>query len=130
MTNYKKILLAGAGLIMFAIGTIGVLLPVMPTVPFYLVAAVCFAKSSDKLDRWFKGTQLYKQYIDRFFVDKSMYLGIKILLTILGTAAAVGAFIFCYARHWTAPCIVTCILWVEMIIYLFFMIKNKKNTSS
>lgn len=35
----------GAGIVSFALGTIGIPLPIMPTVPFYLLAAFCFARS-------------------------------------------------------------------------------------
>jgi len=36
--------LAG-GLIALALGTLGIVLPLLPTVPFYLLAAFCFARS-------------------------------------------------------------------------------------
>ncbi|MDE8653082.1 YbaN family protein [Novosphingobium album (ex Liu et al. 2023)] len=35
----------GAGILAFALGTIGIFLPVMPTVVFYLIAAWCFSRS-------------------------------------------------------------------------------------
>ena len=35
----------GAGLIAFAVGTVGIALPLLPTVPFYLLAAFCFTRS-------------------------------------------------------------------------------------
>ena len=37
------------GVIAFALGTVGTVLPVLPTVPFYLLATWCFAKSSRRL---------------------------------------------------------------------------------
>jgi len=35
----------GAGIIALALGTVGIALPLLPTVPFYLLAAFCFARS-------------------------------------------------------------------------------------
>lgn len=43
---------ATIGLIAVALGLLGVLLPLLPTVPFLLLAAFCFARSSERLHSW------------------------------------------------------------------------------
>ncbi|MGR3712821.1 MAG: YbaN family protein [Shimia sp.] len=40
------------GLISLGLGLIGVVLPLLPTVPFMLLAAFCFARSSDRMHNW------------------------------------------------------------------------------
>ncbi|ORX85279.1 hypothetical protein LY90DRAFT_36391, partial [Neocallimastix californiae] len=48
-----RIILTIIGCISFGLGSIGIVLPILPTVPFYLLALVCFANSSERLHDWF-----------------------------------------------------------------------------
>ena len=47
--SIKKIVFIVLGCICLALGTVGVVLPILPTVPFYLATAFCFANSSERL---------------------------------------------------------------------------------
>ncbi|MFP1643532.1 YbaN family protein [Pontitalea aquivivens] len=47
-----RILWLIAGLVCFALGVIGAFLPLLPTVPLMLLAAFCFARSSERLHNW------------------------------------------------------------------------------
>ena len=48
----KRQLFLAAGLVSLALGGIGVILPLLPTVPFVILAAFCFANSSPRLESW------------------------------------------------------------------------------
>lgn len=78
MKNIKKYLYITVGLIAFALGAIGVVIPVLPTTPFLLVASYCFTKGSDKFNLWFTNTKLYKNHLKGFVEDKTMTLKEKL----------------------------------------------------
>lgn len=51
-----------AGWAFVAFGTAGVFLPLVPTTPFLILAAVCFARSSERFDVWLRGSRLFRPY--------------------------------------------------------------------
>ncbi len=78
----KKVVYLVVGLLCFGIGSVGIVLPILPTVPFFLVASFCFMKSSEKLDKWFKSTKVYKKHVLRFKEQKGMTLKAKLCILI------------------------------------------------
>ena len=68
----EKILYIVLGCIGVGLGAIGAVLPLIPSVPFLLLSAFCFAKSSDKLNNWFTNTKLYKNNLETYVKGKGM----------------------------------------------------------
>jgi len=75
--HIKKIIYITIGCISLGLGTIGSVLPFLPTVPFLLLSAFCFAKSSEKLDMWFKSTKIYKNNLESFVRGAGMTYAYK-----------------------------------------------------
>ncbi len=59
----KRQLYLLAGLASLALGGIGVLLPLLPTVPFMILAAFCFANSSPRLEAWLVEHRIFGHHI-------------------------------------------------------------------
>ena len=53
-------------------GCIGIVLLILPTVPFFLLTVFCFANSSQKLHDWFIGTKMYRKHLEFFVQRKDM----------------------------------------------------------
>ncbi|PKL41070.1 MAG: DUF454 domain-containing protein [Spirochaetae bacterium HGW-Spirochaetae-1] len=73
-----KTLFVIVGLLCLALGLIGVVLPVLPTTPFVLLAAALFIRSSDSLHRRLLASPLFGKYISDFSEKKGMTMRGKI----------------------------------------------------
>ena len=80
MKSIKKYLYITVGLISVVLGAIGVILPVLPTTPFLLLASYCFARGSERFNNWFINTKLYKNHLDSFVKERAMTLKDKICI--------------------------------------------------
>ena len=82
--NIKKVLYVILGCIGVGMGAVGAVLPLLPSFPFLLLAAFCFARSSEKLNNWFINTRLYKENLESYVQGKGMTrkTKIKIMVTV------------------------------------------------
>jgi len=90
-----RLLWAMAGVLFVAVGTVGVILPLLPTTPFLLLAAYCFARSSPKLHDWLLNHRSFGPMIsnwDRYgSIDRrSKCIAMIVILMTLGISVAIG----------------------------------------
>jgi hypothetical protein len=64
--NFPKPLLVSIGIVCVGLGSAGIVLPLVPTTPFLLLAAACFAKSSDRFHAWLLGHRRFGPVIRNY----------------------------------------------------------------
>lgn len=75
------------------LGAVGIVLPILPTTPFFIAASCLFAKGSQRFHKWFLNTKLYRRYIEQPVKNGCLERKAKkhIMLT-LGIVFALGIF--------------------------------------
>lgn len=120
----KKSIYIVLGFVGVGFGALGAILPILPTVPFLLMAAVCFGKSSERLYTWFVGTKLYKDNLESYVQGRGMTWKTKIRIMIIVTLTmSVG-----FAMMGQVPVgrIVLGCVWLFHIWYFSFKVKTLK----
>lgn len=112
------------GIIAMSLGAIGVILPVLPTTPFLLLAAFCFAKSSKRFHSWFTQTNLYKNYLESFVEERAMTLRTKV--TLLAFASSMLLLAMYFMQNWYLRFFLVCLM-VFKYYYFIFRIKTIRN---
>lgn len=77
------------GLTSLALGIAGVVLPLLPTTPFVLLSAYCFARSSPRLHDWLLGHTIFGPLISNWEQHRAISPRAKVL-AVLSMAAVVG----------------------------------------
>ncbi len=95
------------GTISLILGIIGIVLPILPTTPFLLLAAACYAKSSKKFYDWLLNNKILGAYIRNYIEGKGMPIKVKIFtISLLWITILISAFLFIQ------------ILWVRIVLII------------
>ena len=120
----KKIIYITLGCIGLGLGAVGAVLPLLPAFPFLLLAAVCFAKSSQKLHNWFLSTKLYQNNLATFVKGQGMTWQTKIRIMITVTILMTIGF-FVMNQIVVGQIVLGCV-WLFHIFYFIFGVKTFK----
>lgn len=120
--NIKKILFIMVGCISLGVGAVGAVLPLLPSFPFLLLAAFCFAKSSEKLHNWFTSTKLYKDNLENYVKGEGMTRKTKIRIMVTVTILMSVGFVMMHAVP-VGRIILACV-WIFHVLYFVFGVKT------
>lgn len=113
-----------AGMISFGAGALGAVLPLIPTTPFILLAAFCFARSSRRLNEWFRSTKLYETVFEGLLTRKAMTLSAKLKL-LIPISVLLGVS-FLLMESVPVGRIVVAAIFIGHVVYFGFMVKTEK----
>lgn len=122
--NIKRILWMMLGCLGVALGAVGAVLPMLPAFPFLLLAAVSFARSSERLHHWFTHTKLYKKNLESYVKGKGMTWTTKIRVMITVTLLMSFGFTMMFWRGIYIPCMILAGVWIFHIIYFLVGVKT------
>ena len=118
----KKILYIILGCIGVGLGAVCAVVPMLPAFPFLLLAAFCFARSSEKLHNWFVGTKLYKDNLEDYIAGRGMTWKTKIRIMVTVTLLMSVGFIMMHAVP--VGRIVLTGVWVFHMVYFIWGVKS------
>lgn len=119
-----RALWAIGGFICFGLGMLGALLPVIPTVPFLLAAAFFFARSSQRINTWFKSTRLYHTVLEGYVGKRTMTRKAK--LTVLLPVTILLLLSFLLMGDVPIGRIVVALVWIGHLVYFGFVVRTEK----
>ncbi len=121
MKNIFNGICVGLAFLCVGLGAVGIVLPFLPTTPFFLVAAALFAKGSKRFHRWFTGTALYRKHLEPFVESKSMTMKKK--LSVLAMVTALLTIGFIMSPIWHARVVIVIVALAHYYVF-FFRIKT------
>lgn len=100
---YKKLIkvfLITVGTVSLGFGILGIFLPLLPATPFFLLAAVCYSKGSDKLYNWLLENRYFGSYIKNYRENKGVPLRAKITAIIFLNITMGYTILFVVHQFW------------------------------
>ena len=95
LTGFKKYFYLISGILLVAIGVIGIFLPALPTTIFLILASACFVKGSPKANEWLRNHKVLGQYLRNYQDKTGLTVKAKVFnITFLWLMILISAFIF------------------------------------
>jgi len=120
-----RIVLTVAGTVCVALGAAGIVLPILPTTPFLLLAAACFARSSPRLHAWLLQHRRLGPYVAGFLDGRGMPAGKKriAIVTLWFFIAASSAIVLVQAGLTVASGLTVAVLAVVALLVTWYILR-------
>ena len=123
--NPIKVIWIVFGTICLILGSIGIILPILPTVPFFLATLFCYGNSSETLKQWFINTRVYKKNLESYVKKEGM--NIKTKLSIIISVTIMMSIGFIMMKGVPVGRIIITVIWICHFIYFIFIVKTVRD---
>ncbi len=96
-----------AGSFCLLLGTVGIFIPLLPTVPLLILAAICYGRSSERCYLWLVGNRVFGRHLDDYLHGRGVSWKAK-----AGTLVLLWGVIAPTALLLISP------LWVQVLLFL------------
>lgn len=122
-----RVLLLAAGSVFLALGLVGIAVPVLPTTPFLILAAICYGRSSTRCYRWLVTNRVFGRHLDDYLHGRGVSWKVK-----------AGALVFLWGVITTTAVVVVETLWLRILLFAIaagvtvhvLMLKGKRGAGS
>jgi uncharacterized membrane protein YbaN (DUF454 family) len=105
------------GMLALALGVIGIFLPVLPTTPFVLLAAACFARGSQRFHRWLLEQCTFGPIVREWEQYRSIPYRTKLTAVVLMTLTFGASIVFFVQPGWLK--LVLALIGVGLAVWLY-----------
>ena len=118
---YKNAWLKALGLLLVALGIVGIALPIMPTTIFFILALTCFTRSSPALEHWLLNHPRYGTTLQQWQIHKVVPIKAKCY-------AAIGMLIgFVFLLYSSAPVwVIYLVAVIELSVLVYLILRPSK----
>ena len=120
MSRISKALLVTLGTVFLGVGIVGAFLPVLPTTPFVLLAAICYVRSSPKMYAWVMQSRFAGKHVQGVLAGHGIPLSVKVF-----SVAMSFCMIGYVSIYQTESFLVRFLLGLLFIVQIYFMIRIK-----
>jgi uncharacterized membrane protein YbaN (DUF454 family) len=125
-----KILFISLGTLFLGLGFLGIALPLVPTTPFLLLAAACYARSSTRIYNWMLNHRLFGDFIRNYRSGSGIPLRAKIAsLVVLWSTIGISLFL-AHTPGWVPVILVAIALGISVYILSLPTVRSKTTEGS
>ena len=125
--RFFRYLLIIAGTIFLGFGIIGIFLPVLPTTPFLLLAAACYARSSKRFYDWLLDNKWFGTYIKNYHEGRGVPLKVKVFTISLLWITILASVFFVINDFWIKIVLIIIAIVVTIHILTIKTYKQKRS---